>query len=419
MLKPVVGLTAGQGLRTGMAATLRTSLAVLKMPAESLLDDIAREAGENPCLVADWPARPVAFPAAEAIAAREGVLAGLSHQIGMQRLAPAERRAALHLAGELRDDGFLDVPLSDIAAQSGLAPADLLAGLRAIQRCEPAGIGARDLPEYVALRLADAGLPAGTATAAAQCLEDFAEGRWARLGRTLGLPRAELERIAALLRRIGARPRDADGTAPDPAIRLPELVVSTDARGRLAVGLSEAGFPRLRTVRPAATDAGAPIAAMARRAERFVADIARRRATLLRIGQRLIADQETWFLTDPPTLAPVTRAEAALALGIHPSTLGRAIHAKSLIWNGRVLPLAMFFPRAVPAAEGALSTFEVQRRIRAAIRAEDPLAPLPDAGICDLLRKEGVDISRRTVAKYRKCMRIPTVYGRRRRKAPS
>ena len=414
-LKSGMRLIQQQGI--ALSPMMRQSLTMLRMPTHALADEIAREAEENPFLVVEPQdgAMPAYDYALATTAAPENLFDNLHRQIALQRLDPPTEAAALYLIGELREDGYLDVPLDDLARDTG-APLDLLeAGLGALHRCEPTGIGARDLAECLELQLAEAGIDRSLARAAALRLDDFAGEDWAKLGRSLGQPTEVLERIATLLRSFSSTPiRDASGPVD---IAVPELLVEEGPQGQLSVTLLNGTLPRLSTMevarRSLETDEQR---ALFDRAGRMSAGLAARRETLLRIGTYIAATQSAFFLGHHETLVPVTRADAAAGLAMHASTLGRALAGKALLANNKVYPLSLFFSHALPGADGGVSPFDIQRRIRSLIAGESADAPLADDRICAELRKEGVDIARRTVAKYRKCMRIPSSFGRRRRK---
>lgn len=414
-MKSGMRLVQRQGI--ALSPMMRHSLAMLRMPTHALADEIAREAEENPFLVVEPQdgTLPAYDYALATTAAPENLLDNLHRQIALQRLDSATEAAALYLIGELREDGYLDVSLGDLASETG-APLDVLeAGLVALQRCEPTGIGARSLAECLELQLAEAGIERGIASAAARQLDDFAGENWTKLARSLRQPLDVLERIAALLRGFGSTPVPAASGPVD--IAVPELLVEEGPPGQLSVTLLAGTLPRLSAMavarRSLETDEQR---ALFDHAGRMSAGLAARRETLLRIGTYIAATQSAFFLGHHETLLPVTRADAAAALAMHASTLGRALAGKALLAGNKVYPLALFFSHALPGADGGVSPFDIQRRIRSLIAAESADAPLADDRICAELRKEGVDIARRTVAKYRKCMRIPSSFGRKRRK---
>ncbi|MCB2115560.1 MAG: hypothetical protein KDE00_04485 [Rhodobacteraceae bacterium] len=410
-------IRVGQRYGLALSAHMRQSIALLKMPTQEAIEAIEAEAAENPFLLVESAiGRGGALDFALATTpAEEGLATGLARQIGLMRLAPATEAAALYLVTALRDDGYLDESLATLAEEVGVPQAVLEAGLAALQTCEPAGIGARSLEECFALKLADAGIAPALATLASARLSDFADERWARIARDLRLSEAEVRRIGDLMAGFSSSPVDASAM-PAPTV-IPEIEVERGGADSLSVKVIGAAFPAV-TVLPGPDDTEDSAAWQERRlrAEALVASLAARRETLLRIGRHIAETQRAFFLGAHDTLVPETRAAAAAALGVHPSTLGRAVSGKALLAGHTTYPLGLFFSQALSGPQGAISPFDVMRRIRSLIGAESADAPLADEAICDQLRKEGVDIARRTVAKYRKCMRIPSSFGRKRRK---
>lgn len=411
-VRPELRLTGRQ--RLALTPAMRQSLWLLRLPAAELGEEIARIADENPFVEIRRPAaRPQPAEGWEEPAARESLFLSLQKQLAALHLPQDVLRAAFYLVSELREDGYLDAALAELSTESGLAPDLLDRALAALQRCEPAGIGARDLAECLALQLQAAGHAPAEARAVAAHLDDFAEERWPRLSAALGLPRPALERIAARLRALPAAP-----LAPEDEPvrwRLPDLLLSFGSDARPRVVLNPEALP---VVTAAARMQGAsPEAAEARaEAARLVAALSARGRTLLRVGAHLAEAQIRHFASGGhEPLLPMTRQAAAEALAMHPATFGRAIAGKSLAIAGRIYPLAEYYSHALHGRDGEISAHEVQRRIRALIAAEPAGTPLADAAIAAHLQREGVDIARRTVAKYRKWMRIASSFERRRR----
>lgn len=417
-LKSRVNLSTRQGL--ALSAGMRASIGLLRMPTPLFLEELAREAAENPFLVVEGGAAAGADGlsaydyALSTAASAESLHTRLSHQLALQRLDAPTEAAAVYLIGELREDGYLDTPLADIAEATRAPLAVLEAGLRALQRCEPAGIGARDLPECLALQLIDAGIDDTLARAITARLDDFAEGRWQRLQQHLPLAPQELEQMAEMLRHFTPKPVQSDDLTP--IVLIPEIIIEATA-GRVAARLNPSAVPAVSVLAAERAALGSPqMLGLYDRASSFASAVSARLATLLRIAGFIAERQKSFFLDGHGHLAPLLRQEAAEALGLHPSTVGRAVAGKALIADGRVFALGHFFSRGLPGRDGEFSPFEIQRRIREAIEREDRRAPLADADIQSYLQNEGVDIARRTVAKYRKCMRIPSSFARRNRK---
>jgi RNA polymerase sigma-54 factor len=411
-------LKLSQRQRLSLSATMRQNLAILRMPTEMLVEDINREAAENPFLImAPPPAGLSSYEVALATtSAPESRFELILREVSMQRLDPDVLAAARFLVSELREDGYLDTTLEEIAARTGGRIDILGQALEAVQRCDPPGIGARNLAECLALQLRDAGYERKLSDSIVQHLDAFAAQRWDELEDQIGARRSDLEDIAQLLPHLSAAPiRDDSGWS---SVRIPELAVEVETDGSLSVGLVGEALPNISVMR---LPKHPPLSDEARtyhdRARGLVAGITARRRTLLRIGAFIVEKQAAFFVSDVPSIRPVTRIEAAEALGLHPTTFGRAIAGKSLVANRRIHPLSRFFGQALPSGNGSVSAHDVQSRIRAMIDAETATSPLTDSDIHTRLLQEGVDIARRTVAKYRKCMRIPSSFTRRHRKA--
>jgi RNA polymerase sigma-54 factor len=394
---------------------MRLSLHILRLPALALQDEIAREGAENPFLILRTKG-PLsgAMPSDLRDDAVAGLHAAIGRQIGRQRLDPATEAAAMLLAAELREDGYLDVTVEELSQELSLPLPLLEQALSALQRCEPAGIGARSLSECLALQLIDRGVPERIARDLTSRLDDVARGRWSLLSRLLGLPAAEVERLADVIRSLSPRP--VTESPPVTLTRVAELIVRQGTQGALVVSLVGAAAPKAAVMNVDRRSLQSEeMRALFDRARACVEALGHRSSMLLAIGRLIVARQSAYFSGGQTSLVPLTRAEAAAELSVHPSTLGRAIWGKALSFNGRVLPLDLFFARRGPGSDPALSAFDVQRQIRAIVAAENPAAPLADEAICAQLRAEGVDIARRTVAKYRKCLRIVSSFERRRR----
>lgn len=414
--------TLETGLRQGLALTpgMQTNLRILRMNAPDLAQEIEREAGENPFLRIGRSTRSAYDVALDTMAAALSLGENLRQQIGAMVLSEPVRAMALYLTGELRDDGYFDSSVPEVAEATGRPVAEVLAGLTALQGCEPTGVGARTLAECLALQLGDHGLPRMVADRVVARLALFGDRRWGQLASELRMSDAEVQRVAGLLRRLRTRPVP-EPEAPPAAPLVPDLVIERDGAGALRARLGRRALPMLaidRALLRQVEGRSDPFITAARgRAETLIRAVQARGRTLLRIGQRLVHEQSRFFALGPDHLAPMSRQEMAAALGVHPSTLGRAVAGKALLWEGTLHPLASFFSTPLPGPGGAPVSAQVVRlAIRRLIDAEPAGRPLTDAAICDRLRDDGVDISRRTVAKYREWMRIPPSSERRRRK---
>lgn len=415
-----------QSQTLALSAQMRIALSVLRMSSQELTEEIAREAARNPFLLHDPSSGAAGQSLPQELTAREASMqVSLTGQLALMGLPPPVEAAAQLLVGELREDGMLDVTLDDLTAELSLPPDLLEAALAALQRCEPAGVGARDLPESLRLQLADKGLSPDEAAQTVAHLRLFIARDWAAIKRLLALPRALAEQRAELVRDLSTRP--TAGTGPDDTtaretLSRADLRLERAAGGALSVTLAR-DLPAARLdealVRRAATEGFAP--ELLARARALIAALGQRGQTLHRIGTWLLENQPGFFSTGPAlstgpaALRPLTRAALAAALGLHPSTIGRAVAGKAIDVDGRLWPLSVFFSAALPAQGNEISARQVQARISALIAAEPRTRPLSDEALVQQLNAEGVDIARRTVAKYRQDLRIPSSAVRRRR----
>lgn len=407
--------------RLGLSPGVMVALNVLRLPPSELAEALAEEARANPFLLPGLPPPLPAGPVADdggldTLTARSADWQeDLLHQIGLQPLPPRMAALAARLVAELDERGWLEAPLAELAAEAGCDLPEMEAALAALQACEPAGIGARDLTECLRLQLLDLGLTAAEADAMLAELPRFARRDWPGLQRALRLDRAGVEARAALLRRLTPHPLAALA-APAGQILRPDLVVTRGPLGEILVEPARDHLPR------PAIDAGLARRAEAEgfgaelleRARALVKAVEARGATLLRVGQWLAQRQDRALREGAGALRAASRRDCAAALGLHPSTVGRAVAGKALMAQGRVWPLAaLFTPPRPDAREG--SARALAHRIAALIAAEPPDRPLGDGALAAHLATEGVDIARRTVAKYRNGLRIPPAHLRRRR----
>jgi len=276
------------------------------------------------------------------------------------------------------------------------------------------------------LQLIDDGMAPEDAQAVRRNLGLIAYGKRREAAAALGLTPVALDALAARISRLSPDPAAAYaaglGLAAAAAL-VPELAVETGSDGRPRLRLLEDPAAAVtvddalaeRALRGGDDAARAFVAAQRGAARDLVSALGFRRRTLLRVGEALVEAQSAYFLGGARAPAPLRRADLAGTLGLHPSTVGRTVRGRALLFRGEVRPLASFFSPALAAgAQAALSAIEIQARIREMIGAEAPERPLSDASLAAALQESGVDIARRTVAKYRQGLHIPPSSRRRR-----
>ncbi|WP_118133176.1 RNA polymerase factor sigma-54 [Oceanicella sp. SM1341] len=350
------------------------------------------------------------------------------HLAAQIRLAPggAERRAvALFLVDELDEAGYLARPLPEISDQLGAGEALVAEALALLQACEPVGVGARSLAECLALQLRERDRLDPAMQAVLENLELLAAGKFARLAEIAGLEPEDLPEIIAEIRALDPRPGHAFGHL-DVQTVVADVFVRRNGLGAWAVELNSDALPRVLVnntyaarVAASGAEATAFISECRSSASWLVKTLESRARTILKVATEITRHQEAFFDIGVAGLRPLTLREVAEAVGMHESTISRVTSGKYLSCERGLFELRYFFSQGLASSDGgaALSATAIRERIRRMIEQEDPARILSDDTLVDLLQKDGVDIARRTVAKYREGLNIPSSVKRRRLKA--
>jgi len=335
----------------------------------------------------------------------------------------AERAAAMFLIGRLDADGYLRQAPADLALELGVEPRWLGPILDRLREFDPPGVFARDLADCLALQLRDA----GKITPALQCvlgnLELLAAGALGQLQKKCGCDEETLRHLVGELRQLQPNPAAPFGDDVAAPV-VPDLIVTRND-GELRVELNDQTLPRLivdrdyaSTIRKSglSSEDSAYVRERLQAASWLVRAMHQRARTLLRVGQAVLARQSGFFMRGIGELKPLTLREVADELGLHESTVSRAVAGKFLQSPFGTLPLRFFFASGVAGSDGdAHAAAAIQSRIKDLVRAEGP-KPLSDDKLVRQLRAEGYDIARRTVAKYREGAGIPSSVERRKKR---
>jgi RNA polymerase sigma-54 factor len=350
----------------------------------------------------------------------------VSEQIAFAFRDPADRLIARDLADALDEAGYLRVLLDDVAERLGTDRATVERVLGVCQTFDPAGLFARDLAECLALQLKvrDRLDPAMAAMLAN--LELVARRDFAQLRKLCGVDDDDLIDMLGELRRLDPRPGVAftGGTAD---IIVPDVIVRQANDGSWAIDLNPETLPRVlvnqayfATVsKHAASEADRTfLADCMQSASWLTRSLDQRARTILKVSSEIVRQQDGFLMHGIRHLRPLNLRTVAEAIGMHESTVSRVTANKYMMTPRGVFELRYFFSVAIASAEGgdAHSSESVRDRIRELIDGEKPADVLSDDAIVDILKKNGVDIARRTVAKYREGMSIPSSVQRRREK---
>ncbi len=342
-----------------------------------------------------------------------------------QRFSGLDLLIADQIIGLIDETGYLRADIAELADRLGVARADVEAVLAEVQRFDPSGVGARDLAECIAIqaREVDRYDPA-MATLIAH-LDLLAKGALPQLKRICGVDDEDLADMIRELRGYDPRPGLRFGSeAPEPVV--PDVFVRPVKAG-WAIEINGATLPRLlvnrryytELVKGAAAKSRAWLSEQLADANWLVRALDQRQRTIVKVASEIVKQQDGFFRSGVSAMRPLTLRQVAEAISMHESTVSRVTSNKYLACPRGVFELKYFFSSGIAATdgEGAASAEAIKSRIRALIEGEDGKAILSDDAIAALLAKEGHDIARRTVVKYREAMGIGSSVQRRRQKA--
>jgi RNA polymerase sigma-54 factor len=342
----------------------------------------------------------------------------LIEQLELAKLSPIDIAIARVICDALTDDGYLQDSLEDVRSsllpEIDAAPADVERVLGIVQSLEPAGVGARNLGECIALQLKqlDAATPARDVAirVALEHLDLVAGQQLALLRRQLRCSESDLEMALALVRSCHPRP----GAAVNPTQAqyvIPDVFVRRTDHGWM-VEINQATVPRVRVNQSYANlISRAPDHAMLRtqlqEARWLMRSLEIRNETLVKVARCIVQRQTSFFEIGEEAMEPLILKDVAEAVEMHESTISRVTTAKYMHTPRGVFEFRYFFSSHVAAADGTeMSSTAIRAKIRKLISQENPDNPLSDAKLAEILSQEGIPVARRTVAKYREGMQI-------------
>jgi RNA polymerase sigma-54 factor len=346
----------------------------------------------------------------------ETLQASLSRQLAELDLTAAERAAAEWIIGNIDEDGLLDGSLVEHVDKSGFTISQLECALLVVQGLEPSGIGASSATEALLIQIARLGVQDGLASRVVQYhLHLLATRRFADIAR---IERVSLNEVGAACSLIcSLRPFPARGlyceTSPN---IVPDLSIRKVGEDYVVVPSGE-GAPKLRISRVyrelAANDSQVdrPVRAYLRArikgANWFIRCLYQREQTIRKIAEVIAITQRAFFERGLEQLRPMALREIAPAVGVHESTVSRAIANKYIDTPRGVYEFKFFLTPRIRTELGDLSTSTIRERLRGMIQSEDRGSPLSDQQLAQQLASERMRISRRTVTKYRESLGIP------------
>ena len=353
----------------------------------------------------------------------------LEHLMTQARAAPFDDEevvVAAHLIDAINDDGYLedwDGICERLAQAHGISQACLDAVLARVQEFDPPGVGARDLAECLTLQLQQRPRSRAGRWAAMEIIEtgllNVARRDEAAIMRATGLTAEDVRLGLELIRSLQPHPgrpfqaHESDYLMPD--------VIVTKKNGRWRVALNPEHMPKLRIngryqgfiKRADQSKDQLQLKQHLQEARYFINSLESRNETILRVSQCIVEEQRAFLEYGEEAMRPLVLRDVAQTLGIHESTVSRATANKYMLTPRGLYELKYFFSSHVSTTQGGVaSATAIQAMIKRMVSAEDPTRPLSDSTLAELLLKEGIQVARRTVAKYREALRIPPSHER-------
>jgi RNA polymerase sigma-54 factor len=363
----------------------------------------------------------------EAFVSAETTLADwLREQMALAIADPVRRMIAQYLIDRVDESGYLAGDLAAAAEKLGTTLAEAEAVLGILQGLDPPGICARDLAECLAIQLKERDRFDPAMAALVGRLDLLARRDFAALKKICGVGDEDLTEMIAEIRALNPKPGLAFGSAPVQPI-VPDVFVRPAPSGAWIVELNTDTLPKVLVNQRYYAEVSSTarrdteksyLAECLQSATWLVRALDQRARTILKVSNEIVRQQDGFFARGVEHLRPLNLKTVAEAIGMHESTVSRVTANKYMATTRGIFELKYFFTSSIAAAHGgeAHSAEAVRHRIKQLIDGENPADILSDDTLVEKLREAGIEIARRTVAKYREAMRIPSSVQRRREK---
>ncbi len=355
---------------------------------------------------------------ANMVARPQSLLDYLHDQLGWFDIDPALRAMADRIIYNLDANGYLQGRLEDLLGSDAAAEDLALAkrGLALVQKLDPPGIGARDLRECLLLQLTP-GMPyyEQLRTLISNHLEDLEHNRLPVIARKTGYSIELIQEVLGELRKLSPKPGADFNTATAPSVT-PDVFVEQNEEGKYTVRLEDGHTPNLfispyyrKLLQEAGTNEETReyIKRKVNSAQWLIDSIQQRRATLTKVAQAIVDHQTEFLDKGPEAIEPLKMQQIADKVGVHVTTVSRAVDEKWIQTPRGIFPLKRFFCGGTTSADGEEVAWDAVRlKLQEVVDAEDKQHPLSDDQLVAKLAEHGLTVARRTVTKYRKAMGI-------------
>ena len=347
----------------------------------------------------------------DSIPVQETLQQNLIAQLNQTVLSADDRKVAELIIGNIDDDGFLRSTPEEMALNSGVPQDDFERMLALIQTFYPAGVGARDLGECLRIQLRRQGKEQSLEyRIVSEHMDDLGRHRFPEIARRMEINVEEVQKAANNIARLNPRPGQVFAAAPQNYV-LPDVIVEK-VDGDYQISLNNEQIPHLRisnlykdiisSGEAQTSDVKDYIRDKIRSGKFLIRSIHQRQQTILNIAQQIVSRQRDFLEHGPSHLKPMTMAEVAEVVGVHETTVSRAVSGKYMATPQGVFEMKYFFTGGYQTASGeSLSNTSVKQAVLDLVKHESGSAPLSDQEIVEILSERGIPIARRTVAKYR------------------
>ncbi|MGX7029974.1 RNA polymerase factor sigma-54 [Vagococcus zengguangii] len=428
-----------QSQKLAMTQALQQSIQILQYSTDDLLAYLENKTLENPLMEMDVTTGIYDEPYAVRGASYQGddeqnVFANipdnsvslfeyLIEQIHLNYRDTYLRQLIIFLVEFIDVNGYLSIDLEDAAEKTGSEYIQMLDALTLLQQLDPPGVGARDLQEALMLQIErDESAPEMAYIVLEEHFESFANKKWKPIASQYKISLADIQEIYDYVQTLTPNPGAGFGESFEHQI-YPDIIVKEED-GMLSVLSTKRGQPNIvfqkkyfdqmnqsddKEVKKYLKEKQAEF-------EWLQKSVLQRGETILRVGEEIVKRQHAFFTDPNRPLKPLKLKELAEIIGVHESTISRAVNGKYLQTDFGVFELRHFFTTAVGGSESEeeTSASNVQQLVQRIVDQEDKRKPLSDQKILELLKEQGVEISRRTVAKYRDILGIPSSTNRKR-----
>lgn len=422
-----------QTQKLAMTQKLQQSIQVLQFSTEELSNFIDNQALENPLLDVTQPnytsnySKPRTSTGTEMNRLNQipdttiSLFEHLIDQIHLNYRDTYLRTLVLYLVEYIDLNGYLTISLDEAVANTGGTPIQLLDALTLIQQLEPAGVGARNLQECLMLQTErDNYAPEIAYLLLEEYFIELVERKWDSIAKKLLISLADVQKVFDYIQTLTPAPGAIFGSTEGLYI-IPDLTVKVEEQ-QVTVFSNRSRMPEIKFQQnyfEQMKQSGDPdvlkyLKDKQQDFEWLKKTVEQRGDTIFNVGKAIVERQQEFFLNKEHPIKPLILKDISEELAIHESTVSRAVNGKYLETDFGVFELKHFFSQKLASDDGERSTNDVKHRLQALVDAENKAKPLSDQKLVDLLNEEGIDISRRTVAKYRDLLKIPSSAKRKR-----